>query len=458
MRLEQFSIADKPTLDSVDEKIGKSTDTANAGGTTGFSLLKFLTGTWTAAKAAFLDVSVSSRADSADVGTRANAAVTTVNTTNTMIAMQKGTLNQVNSLVSAGTGTDAFTVEVNGVAKGTWVRVPDVATNTISCFLGGYLYYFYSSLAFIKRDVLTGAYITMPMPNDIGSPSVDAFCAADVVGNKIYLMGYGGVPEKVWVYDVLSETWSSPGTSATAFCASTTLSKSPMVIYHSGSLYKATVAVSNNEGVARLNLSTMTVTGAARGITGASVTATSLCGQGNYVYVFGGSSALGLGRYDINANTYTSAPASGATGSLQSAVAALDTSTNLIHLVYPGYHKVYNPTLSSPVFTIQEGGYMGSTLNAKASAGIYNGVLSVIDSVNSSIHNYGITETVQRILPVKSQDQVWFNVPVTLINNSGTEVTQIAANTVTTISTDGYIKPNKTLTLPCKISGWRRKP
>ena len=87
--MAQLPIADKTTLDTVNTKIGASTDTANASGTTGFGLWKFLTSTWTAAKAAFLDVAVSSRADSADLGTRTTAASGTVNTTNTIMAYVK---------------------------------------------------------------------------------------------------------------------------------------------------------------------------------------------------------------------------------------------------------------------------------------------------------------------------------------------------------------------------------
>ena len=104
----EIKIADKPTLDqvktdvasvntnvdSVKTNIGASGDTANQSGTTIFSRIAWLVSkfvsNWTDARAVFLDAAISSRAASAEVGTRADAQNMTVNTTNTLMAYVKG--------------------------------------------------------------------------------------------------------------------------------------------------------------------------------------------------------------------------------------------------------------------------------------------------------------------------------------------------------------------------------
>ena len=102
--MPNFPIASDEKVQEISDKIGSSTDSANATGTTGFALWKWLVATWTAARATKidnLDATVSSRAASADIGTPATAASTTVNTTNAMMAYAKGAISQLASLVSS---------------------------------------------------------------------------------------------------------------------------------------------------------------------------------------------------------------------------------------------------------------------------------------------------------------------------------------------------------------------
>ena len=60
--MPQILIADKTTLDSVNTKVGATGDAANASGSIFARLAEILTNRLTAARAAFLDVAISSRA------------------------------------------------------------------------------------------------------------------------------------------------------------------------------------------------------------------------------------------------------------------------------------------------------------------------------------------------------------------------------------------------------------
>jgi hypothetical protein len=79
--MPEIKIADKPTLDEVNQNQGKPTDAASSTGTTKFSLVKFIvarfTGFWTDARAALLDrldTTISSRATQTSVDTKASQA------------------------------------------------------------------------------------------------------------------------------------------------------------------------------------------------------------------------------------------------------------------------------------------------------------------------------------------------------------------------------------------------
>jgi hypothetical protein len=61
---DKLFVADKPTLDSVNAKVGATGDAANASGSIFARLAELLTNRLTAARAAFLDAAISSRAPS----------------------------------------------------------------------------------------------------------------------------------------------------------------------------------------------------------------------------------------------------------------------------------------------------------------------------------------------------------------------------------------------------------
>ena len=171
--MPNFPIANNEDVKAISNKIGESTDAANASGTTGFSLLKFLTATWTAAKAAFLDVAISSRAASADLGTRGDAAATAVNTTNTAVAYLKGIFNAVAGSSSvAGTSNRRVFFNAAGPLTGSFTIPAGVTKILLSaCGAGG------ASLAGATADtaaqsgtstVLTGA-VALTLPGGAGA-------------------------------------------------------------------------------------------------------------------------------------------------------------------------------------------------------------------------------------------------------------------------------------------------
>jgi hypothetical protein len=87
--MPEIQIADKPTLDSVNTKVGATGDAANAAGSIFARLAEMLTNRLTAARAAFLDAAISTRAAAA-------TALSTAQWTNT----RAGYLDQIPNLLS----------------------------------------------------------------------------------------------------------------------------------------------------------------------------------------------------------------------------------------------------------------------------------------------------------------------------------------------------------------------
>ena len=204
MAKEYFPMADKPTLDEINANVGKSTDTANSAGSTSFSLLKWLVSVWTntrATKVDNLDATISSRAAASEVGTRADAATTTINTTNTIVSMVKGLLGASNATggsATAGGANAKLNKLINDVATLS-SNVSSIKT-TIAAGIG------------VKR-VIRGS-VSIPYNGTVNvpiSPELDDTTKCMVilqgagyyVGGTPYGGGEGGSPAyTAWCYNV----------------------------------------------------------------------------------------------------------------------------------------------------------------------------------------------------------------------------------------------------------------
>ena len=186
--MPNFPIANNDDVKEISEKIGTSADSANQSGTTGFALWKWLVATWTATRATKidnLDATVSSRAASADMGTPATAASTTVNTTNPMMAYIKGIVSNVVSLVSsiATINSTVNTIKANQAPNKTIMKTYNLAmtttaqTETISLVGPGRLLYMTLkingsySLSLTWKYILDGVTVVDPGQKSVSTTS-----------------------------------------------------------------------------------------------------------------------------------------------------------------------------------------------------------------------------------------------------------------------------------------------
>ena len=466
MEQEKFPIADKPTLDAtkaqvdgIDGKIGKPTDAASESGTTGFSIWR-----WLASKVVNLDGTVSSRAAASEVGTRADAATTSINTTATMFAHLKYVLNQlttINNNIKNKTFINNFTREVTDL---------DTALpNTVITLKKSMP----MSIA-MAYDKTTKRLIQLGLPRLAGSPAGNFAVSWVDMDDRIMLEQIAYLAytvDGVCIHPTTRVVYSVGGLEGTtnhgrlqtynldtkavsqAITSYDTWSNTPRRIVRG--IDVSTVATPNQIYL-EINVSNsinfgefykIALTGGAFTALTAPVGGNNWCMYNNKIYRFGGgASSNQTGIY--NCANDTSTTGANSPGAIATSPFLVLTDAVLNGKIYiPGVSATYVYDTASNTFATLPGMDIGNTASSMK-AFIHNDVLYCNDQA--------IPLTQQAILtPVNAGDTVQVS------ENSfvhGTATQNISKNTVATVGQNGYLYPGlwDGPEMRKMIYGWRK--